>query len=228
MNRAKSPNLLQRTWRGTWNPWCFFMVHVFWMNQGDFQQELQYLPADHLCGSKRDAIVSTNRSLAKLWSLFCEIFYHLGGLWAGNLCWMPRATVFFREVVVCKTGHFHDINVSIDFGKFVSSLNRPLVHWKLIFSIGWYCISCCFLCCNLAVVCWAITVCCIWRYTHLRLKEGDSSNQSVVLITFVLSGLPALFRRMFDLEGHKLTPAQCLGIGKFYLSHRLHWPEIFT
>ena len=30
---------------------------------GDFQQELQYLPADHLGGSKRDALVSTNRCL---------------------------------------------------------------------------------------------------------------------------------------------------------------------
>lgn len=63
---------------------------------------------------------------------------------------------------------FHDINVSIDFGKFGSSLNRPLVHWKLIFSIGWYCIFCCFLCCNLAVVCWAITVCYILTLYTLK------------------------------------------------------------
>ncbi|CAJ1385021.1 unnamed protein product [Effrenium voratum] len=42
-------------------PWLQNLLAVQTAVERDFQQELQYLPADHLGGSKRDAIVSTNR-----------------------------------------------------------------------------------------------------------------------------------------------------------------------
>ncbi|CAK9084892.1 Uncharacterized protein SCF082_LOCUS40250 [Durusdinium trenchii] len=41
--------------------WCQGLAAVQTALERDFQEELQYLPADHLGGSKRDAIVSTNR-----------------------------------------------------------------------------------------------------------------------------------------------------------------------
>lgn len=41
--------------------WCQNLAAVQTCVERDFQQELQYLPADHLGGSKRDALVSTNR-----------------------------------------------------------------------------------------------------------------------------------------------------------------------